>query len=349
VYSVSAQFQAAIESNTLRIAEIFDVALANGQTVRLSTHGNDLRWNAGSDLYSSFDMKRGPIRRNSDGKFDKYTLNIANISGPFADTIHKQALESATITTRRIRWDADYAADEEIVIFVGRPEVAFNTNVLTVTNRSIFGSLNIVVPRHVFQDRCNHAVFDATCGLTAAGYAYAGTAEGGTALTLVDTVRGSVYKAAFDDAAATLSRGDTVTGSVGASTGVIVQIVYATATTGTIWYVELQGTQFVDNEVLASGGNNVKLSATPAADTTFYEQGELKMTGGDNAGLSRPILADAAGVTTIFWPFANKILAGDAYELYPGCDGVTTTCRDKYDNKINWRGFSLIPDPLEVF
>lgn len=349
MYSVSAEFQAAIESNTMRIAEILDVVLATGQTVRLTFHGNDLVWNAAGDTYSTFDMKRGPIRRNSDGKFDKYTLNLANITGPFADTIHKQALESATITLRRIRWVADYAADEEIIAFVGRPEVAFNTNVLTVTNRSIFGSLNIVVPRHVFQDRCNHAVFDDTCGLTASDYVYSGTAEGGTSLTLIDTSRGSVYKAVFDDAAGTLSRGDTITGSVGAGTGVIIQIVYSDATTGTLWYVEQSGVQYVDNEVVFNGGDNVKLSSTPAADTTFYEQGELKMTGGDNSGLSRPILADAAGTVTIFWPYPNKIRSVDTYELYPGCDGLTTTCRDKYGNPTKWRGFSMIPAPLEVF
>ncbi len=343
--AVSAAFRAAIAANELKLAEIYDFALANGSTVRLTTHTRDLIWNVAGDTYTSFPMKRGDINRNTDGEFDEYSLTLGNISGPFYDKVHKGALESATVTLRRVRWDTSYAADEQIPVFVGKPDVAFNSKVLSITNREVLGTLNVVVPRSTFQEACNWRVFDPTCGLTQSDYAYSGTATGGTGLTLTDTTRGTLYKVDFDggDSSNPISRGETATGGAGAGTGVVVQIVYLTASTGTIWYAEQGGVQFVDDEVLTAVGDTVTVNGTPAEDTTFYEQGELEMTGGDNSGHRRPILVSSGGTDTVFWPFITDIAAGDTYKVYPGCDGRGATCRDTYGNLPPWRGYPFVP------
>lgn len=41
---------------------------------------------------------------------------------------------------------------------------------------------------------------------------------------------------------------------------------------------------------------------------------------------------------TMFLPCAARLTAGEALTLYPGCDFVGTTCRVKFNNKVNFQG-----------
>jgi len=76
----------------------------------------------------------------------------------------------------------------------------------------------------------------------------------------------------FDASAGTLSEGDTVTGSIGAGTAVVVKIDY---TNGILWYNERSGTDFVDDEVLSSGGNTVTVNGSPTDGTGFLNIGSM--------------------------------------------------------------------------
>jgi hypothetical protein len=268
-------------------------------------------------------------------------MEILDLGGSIFENIHAQSLEGALITVKRILWNTTYSVGWEITVFVGRPNVEWDRRGIYCECKSRLGTLNILVPRDIYQPACNRRLFDTgICGLTMADYVYSGTATGGSQTTLVDATRGTVYTADFDDATGTLSIGDTVTGSIGAGTGQIAQVVYDTATTGRLWYSEQSGVQFVDNEILSSGGNNVTLSSTPAADGDFYALGELEIVSGANAGAKRPILADSGSTVTVFWPFGSAIVSGVSYKLYPGCDKRAVTCEQRFGNDRNWRGFA---------
>jgi uncharacterized phage protein (TIGR02218 family) len=39
----------------------------------------------------------------------------------------------------------------------------------------------------------------------------------------------------------------------------------------------------------------------------------------------------------------GAIAAGDAFEVTPGCDKSFATCRDRFANQINFRGFPHLP------
>lgn len=54
------------------------------------------------------------------------------------------------------------------------------------------------------------------------------------------------------------------------------------------------------------------------------------------------------GVLQLFQALAVTPGVGDAYTLKPGCDKVFETCRDRYDNVINFRGFPHVPGTDEV-
>ncbi len=71
-------------------------------------------------------------------------------------------------------------------------------------------------------------------------------------------------------------------------------------------------------------------------------------TGGANGGRSLPILAhasDGSGQEAIaLWSAPPApIAAGDAVTLTVGCDKRFSTCRDKFANALNFRGFPHIP------
>lgn len=53
------------------------------------------------------------------------------------------------------------------------------------------------------------------------------------------------------------------------------------------------------------------------------------------------IAADSRVVLYLALP--NDIQVGDELRLYPGCDKTLATCRDKFDNVINFRGEPFVP------
>jgi len=292
---------------------------------------------------------RGPIQFNTNLQADTVQVFLANISGDLYNLVQKNVLDAVGITIKRICWDDTYAADKELTLFVGTGDAEFNRQILTLDCRSILDSLNIQVPRRLYQEPCNYGLFDDNCGLTRASYAYSGTATGGTTTTLIDTTRGTVYKLEFDDATGTIAIGETITGGTNGYTAVVVQIVYDTTTTGRVWYVELSNANnFEDDEVVANGADNVTVNGTPAADATFYAQGELEVTGGNNNGCRRPIMKDSASTTTVMWPFPNVMGAGDTYNIYPGCDKKGVTCEQKFGNEAKFSGFLYVPKVEEV-
>jgi len=345
--SVSAAFQAAIAAENVKIAELYTLQLADGTVYYKTTHQKDITWDAAGNVYSSVQpMSRQEIGCRYNGEFDEVEVALANVYGDLFESVNLNSLENMIVTIKRIRWDQAYAADEEYIVFLGSVDVRFNRKVLSFTCRPYIDSLNIQVPAHIFQEACNHRLFSDGCGLTRATYAYAGTATGGSRTTVIDTTRGALYKIAFDGGDETLpiEIGDTVTGQVGAGTGVVVNVIYLTAATGSIWFVEQAGVAFVDDEELQNaGGDSVICNGIAAEDITYYQNGEMEMTSGDNSGQRRPILMNLTNTVTMMWPFVTAIVAGDKYNVYPGCNHSTAICLARFNNPDHFRGFPYIP------
>ena len=273
-------------------------------------------------------------------------LTLSNISTDISNDIGNDILERAVLTIKRIRWDASYASDEEFIVFKGFLDVDFNRKILNLSVKSKFANLNVQIPKFVYEECCNYNLFDSLCDLSRANYAYAGTATDGSRTTVIDVNRHSVHKVAFGggDSDNLIERGDSITGNDNGYTAEVVQIVYLTISTGYVWYVELSDSNnFDDNEVLANNGDTITVNGTPAADTTFYELGEIEMTSGDNSGQKRPIALDSTGTITVLWPFVSAIVTNDDYNLYPGCDLRGVTCKIKFHNEARFRGFVYVP------
>lgn len=80
-----------------------------------------------------------------------------------------------------------------------------------------------------------------------------------------------------------------------------------------------------------------------AAD--YFGAGTIAFLSGANAGLKpMEIKTHAAdGTITTHEPFYFMPAVGDTYQLIPGCRKRLEDCRDKWDNVINFGGFSFMP------
>jgi uncharacterized phage protein (TIGR02218 family) len=100
--------------------------------------------------------------------------------------------------------------------------------------------------------------------------------------------------------------------------------------------------------VAATDGRRVLRSPDLAgrAEGTF-DRGLVAFAGGANAGLRMEVgrhRAEAgAGVLELWRPMPRDISPGDAFAVTAGCDRRFSTCRDRFDNAVNFRGFPHMP------
>lgn len=75
----------------------------------------------------------------------------------------------------------------------------------------------------------------------------------------------------------------------------------------------------------------------------YFDFGLLTWTSGANDGLAMEVRASSSGVIELQLPMPYTVASGDAYSLTPGCDGLLATCRDRFDNVVNFRGEPYVP------
>lgn len=349
--TVAGTFETAISQDVIKICELYKFELQNGDVYRYTSHSKDIVWESGN-TYTAVPIVRGPLAYTSSFESDEVEISFARVGIDFEDYIQQNILEGVTVTIKRIPWNASYAADQEITLFIGVGDIVFDRQIVSATCRPDYDRLNIQVPRHTFQEPCNHSLFDDNCGLTQSDYEQQGTATGGTDLTLIDTTFDTVYKIAFDngDSDNPIAIGDTLLGSIGAGSGLVVGIVYLDASTGFLWFVEQTGTLFVDDETVSvdsGGGNSVDVNMpdglSSAEDVYFYMFGELEIRSGTNSGQRRQIQEVSTNVITVTYPFPVAIEAGVEYSIYPGCDKTSDSCRNKFGNETKFKGFLYVP------
>jgi len=87
-------------------------------------------------------------------------------------------------------------------------------------------------------------------------------------------------------------------------------------------------------------------SGLSAFDDGWFTAGKLTFTGGGNVGVSVEVKAhvnDGAVSLTLWQAMPESIAAGDTFTVTAGCDKRFTTCHDRFNNVVNFRGFPHIP------
>lgn len=80
----------------------------------------------------------------------------------------------------------------------------------------------------------------------------------------------------------------------------------------------------------------------------YFDLGTLTFTSGANNGVSRSVKSHPGGLVTLLSPLPAAVANGDTFVIVPGCDGLETTCTNKFNNRIHFKGQPFIPAPETV-
>jgi uncharacterized phage protein (TIGR02218 family) len=96
-----------------------------------------------------------------------------------------------------------------------------------------------------------------------------------------------------------------------------------------------------------SGASAFTASGFSGFASGWFTGGRLTFASGANAGVAIEVKlhrADAQGVGFALWQAAPEPIApGDTFVVTAGCDKQFATCRDRFGNTANFRGFPHIP------
>lgn len=103
--------------------------------------------------------------------------------------------------------------------------------------------------------------------------------------------------------------------------------------------------RLVSASVASSEGAGRLINTYLPHPTGWFDQGVLTFTSGPNAGVQRTVKSFNGGVFHFALPLPNTSVAGDGFQVYPGCDKTQGTCQSKFNNLARFRGFPYVPAP----
>ena len=83
--------------------------------------------------------------------------------------------------------------------------------------------------------------------------------------------------------------------------------------------------------------------AGDAATDHYYDGGLLTWTTGANANYRMEVKSNVGLLRTLQQAMPNTIAIGDTYTITAGCDKLLATCKTKFSNVVNFRGFPNVP------
>lgn len=108
----------------------------------------------------------------------------------------------------------------------------------------------------------------------------------------------------------------------------------------------------VPGEVSAIGTNTAYFfDGSRTEEDDWFQYGEMTWTSGENVGLSMDVAGyklSNNGIIVLLEPMPYPIAAGDTYEIVAGCDKTKPTCKNKFDNLVNFQGFPDMPTEQEA-
>ncbi|WP_372884793.1 DUF2163 domain-containing protein [Shimia sp.] len=111
--------------------------------------------------------------------------------------------------------------------------------------------------------------------------------------------------------------------------------------TGAAGYFALRDIEGVE------GGRVFSWGALAGFEPGWFTRGRLQMLSGAGAGLGGGIKRDwidgGRRLIELWQPLRAEVAVGDRLQLVAGCDKRMETCRLKFDNLLNFRGFPDIP------
>ncbi|KAB2691220.1 MULTISPECIES: DUF2163 domain-containing protein [Brucella] len=100
---------------------------------------------------------------------------------------------------------------------------------------------------------------------------------------------------------------------------------------------------FAVGSVVSADGPILSVSGLDGFASNWFTQGRLTWTSGDNQGGSVRVLAQSGNRLNLTEPPVLAAKPGDGFRLVAGCDKSFATCKAKFANSANFRGFPHLP------
>jgi uncharacterized phage protein (TIGR02218 family) len=113
--------------------------------------------------------------------------------------------------------------------------------------------------------------------------------------------------------------------------------------------IDLDDPAFLGSGVVTvlNGTSSFLASGLDAFADGWFSAGRLTWTNGANTGLAMEVkshrLVEGGVVLDLWQAMPESISEGDAFSVTAGCDKRFDTCRDRFHNAVNFRGFPHIP------
>lgn len=99
--------------------------------------------------------------------------------------------------------------------------------------------------------------------------------------------------------------------------------------------------------VQLSGHDTIVVAGLDGFDQGWFANGVLTWTSGARAGQAERVIDfrhEAIGTILVIWPaVASQPQPGDQFSIVAGCDKSFATCKAKFSNSLNFRGFPHLP------
>ncbi|XMD04983.1 hypothetical protein BRUCa_0601 [Brucella melitensis] len=100
---------------------------------------------------------------------------------------------------------------------------------------------------------------------------------------------------------------------------------------------------FAQGTVLVAEGTRLDVAGVDGFAAGWFSEGRLAWTSGANRGRAVRVVGHAGASLQLGEPMILPVAAGDAFRLVCGCDKSFATCKAKFANGVNFRGFPHLP------
>ena len=113
--------------------------------------------------------------------------------------------------------------------------------------------------------------------------------------------------------------------------------------------VSLSASQYFANGTISATRSRLIYQASGLSGYTdnWFARGRLLWTSGKNINLAVELSsnrAESGGTTIQLWkPMPFDVIVGDTFKVTAGCDKSFATCKSKFSNHLNFRGFPHVP------
>ncbi len=97
------------------------------------------------------------------------------------------------------------------------------------------------------------------------------------------------------------------------------------------------------------GAGSTAMTINWTGSSGAYAQGTVTFSSGPNTGTTANVKDANSSALYLSHPLPNTPAPGDAFTVYQGCDHTQATCRNKFGNLGNFRGFPYIPPPTYAY